>query len=165
MSDTNDVAAVVRRWLESAWVRSMRGWNHSVREKGVSVPQLGVLTRLFYAGGIGVHEIGRHMEATSAAASQFVDRLVNAGLVERTEDPEDRRVRRIGLTPRGRDLVERSLEDRFRWVEELTGLLSEPEREAVLKAIPALIDAERRMGPILEGNKSAAGPSLPARST
>ena len=160
MKDKNEVAAIIRQWLESSWIRSMHDWRRSIRATGLSMPQLTILMRLFHGGGCGVHEIGRHLDVTGAAASQFVDRLVNAGLAERSEDPSDRRVRRIALTPRGRTVVVRSMKDRFRWVGELAAVLSDAERKAVLKAIPSLIAAERRIAP-----QPGAGPSVPARST
>jgi hypothetical protein len=52
------------------------------------------------------------------------------------------------------------MKDRFRWVGELAAVLSDAERKAVLKAIPSLIAAERRIAP-----QPGAGPSVPARST
>ncbi len=57
--------------------------------------------RLKHGGKSGVSEIGGQMGVTNAAASQAVDRLVHLGLIERTEDPDDRRAKRLTLTQAG----------------------------------------------------------------
>ena len=53
--------------------------------------------------------LGRIMEVTgltSAGASIFVDKLVQQGYLTRTDDPGDRRNVRIGVTPKGRELLD-----------------------------------------------------------
>jgi DNA-binding MarR family transcriptional regulator len=50
--------------------------------------------------------LASHLGATLATLTGIVDRLVTQGLVTRREDPEDRRVRLVELTDRGRSLVE-----------------------------------------------------------
>ncbi len=43
--------------------------------------------------------------------SQVLRRLEARGLLDRTADPSDSRARRLGLTPRGRDLIAGALAD------------------------------------------------------
>jgi len=145
MRDTSDITAVIRQWMESFFMRSMRDWTCYVRTTGLSLPQFGLLTRLYHGGGCEVHEIGEHFAVTSAAASQLVERLVQAGLVERTENPADRRARQIALTAKGRSLVERGIEQRHRWVDELASGLTAAERAAVRKTLPTLLEVEKRL--------------------
>ncbi len=101
------------------------------------------------------------MEISSAAASQNIERLVQSGLVERAEDPEDRRVRQVALTDKGREFVKASLEQRFNWVEELITGLEDEDRNVVLRALPILMDAERR----LSGERAPDGNKNPAPTT
>jgi DNA-binding MarR family transcriptional regulator len=124
----------------------MRDWRRYVRAAGLSIPQLTILMRLFYGGDCGVHDIGRHLDVTTAAASQLIDRLVTAGLVERSENVDDRRARRVALSSRGRLLIEEGIEERYRWVEDLAAVLSSEEQAALLQALPPLIAAGRRLG-------------------
>ena len=58
------------------------------------------------ADGLGV---------SAAAAAKLIDRLVKKGLLTREEDPQDRRVLKIKLTPEGQKLLETicSLETEF----------------------------------------------------
>ncbi len=160
MRDEKEIISMIRKWIEAFRVRSMDDWKRFIKASGLSYPQLGLLTHLYFSGKRGVHDIGDHMDITSAAASQLVERLVQAGLVQRTESAEDRRVRQIALTDKGRALVERGIEDRHRWVERLVSGLTPEQREAVLKALPILLEAEGK----LEEVKGAADRIVPAAS-
>ena len=55
------------------------------------MPLLSLPMRLHYGGGCGVNDIGKGFGVSGAAVSQMVERLVQAGLVARVEDPDDRR--------------------------------------------------------------------------
>jgi len=52
-----------------------------------------------------VNTIGSIVDLTPGSISIAVDRLVSKGLVSRVESAEDRRVRIVALTPRGRGLI------------------------------------------------------------
>jgi len=52
-----------------------------------------------------VNTIGPIVDLTPGSISIAVDRLVAKGLVSRVESAEDRRVRIVALTPRGKDLI------------------------------------------------------------
>jgi len=126
-------------------VRSMHEWWSYVRATGLSMPQFGVLMFLFHGGTCSVNDVGQRMEVTGAAASQLIERLVQAGWVERSENPADRRARLIALTPKGRALVEQGIVERHRWLDELVATLDEERRRAVLVALAWLTDAEKRL--------------------
>jgi DNA-binding MarR family transcriptional regulator len=57
--------------------------------------------------GMSGQELARHLGVGLAATTGIVDRLVSQDLITRTEDPDDRRVRRIELTAEGAALVSR----------------------------------------------------------
>jgi MarR family 2-MHQ and catechol resistance regulon transcriptional repressor len=52
-----------------------------------------------------VNTIGPKVYLTPGSISTAVDRLVERGLVSRVESPEDRRVRVVSLTPKGKRLI------------------------------------------------------------
>jgi DNA-binding MarR family transcriptional regulator len=145
MSEKSDIVPIIRKWMEAFTIRSMHEWASYVKSTGLSIPKIGVLMFLYHRGGCGVHDIGERMETTSAAASQLIDRLVHDGLLERSESPDDRRVRKISLTEKGRALVENGIRRRNRWVDDLAAALAEEERAAVLKALPILMAAEKKL--------------------
>jgi len=64
-----------------------------------------VLEVLLNKGPLPVNTIGSVVDLTTGSISISVDRLFAKGLVTRVESTEDRRVRIIALTPRGKDLI------------------------------------------------------------
>jgi MarR family 2-MHQ and catechol resistance regulon transcriptional repressor len=64
-----------------------------------------VLEVLLHKGPLPVNTIGPIVDLTPGSISIAVDRLVAKGLVSRVESTEDRRVRIVTLSPRGRDLI------------------------------------------------------------
>ncbi len=148
MDDPAALAAALRRWIEALTMRSMYTWRRFVKGTGLSVPQFGVLVLLYHGGPCDMRALREHLEITSAGVSQLVDRLVQGGLVARSEDPGDRRMRQLDLTPAGCALVEQSISERFRWVDELLAGLGQEERSSLSQLLPALIAAERRLGGI-----------------
>ena len=143
MSSTKELTEVVREWSEVFMRRSGRDFKRFMDETGLSFSQLNVLMRLYHGGNSGVSEIGEQMGVTSAAASQAIDRLVLQDLIERTEDPKDRRAKRLALTPKGRTLIERGIEARSQWVEGLTEALTPEQQSMTISALTLLTEAAR----------------------
>ena len=77
--------------------RSLRGIMGSMKQDGLSMPQIYTLMYLYHEGEARISDIGVLMDVGKAAASQLVDRLVQQGLVERVEDESDRRRQKIRL--------------------------------------------------------------------
>ncbi len=151
MKETGEPAELIRRWVQASDMRSMAEWRRFVRGAGLSMPQLALLMRLYHGGGCGVHNLGTGLGVSSAAASQMVDRLVQAALVARAESAEDRRVRTVALSARGRQLIERGIRRRYHWVDELVGELAPGARASVRRILPVLIEAERRLPGAIPG--------------
>jgi DNA-binding MarR family transcriptional regulator len=141
MSPTKELTEVIHEWSEVFMRRSGREFKHFMDETGLSFSQLNVLMRLYHGGNSGVSEIGEQMGVTSAAASQSIDRLVLLGLIERAEDPEDRRAKRLGLTQEGLTLIEKGIEARSQWVEGLTDALTPEQQSMTISALTLLTQA------------------------
>jgi DNA-binding MarR family transcriptional regulator len=145
MQETKQIQALLREWVESFTLRSLYGMSLYARNAGLSMPQFSLLMRLFHSGGCEVHDIGRQFSISAGAASQLVDRLVQSGLVVRTEDPRDRRVRQIALSAQGRAFIQKGIAERYRWVDDLVEGLGAQERGALGKWLPALMEAEKAL--------------------
>jgi DNA-binding MarR family transcriptional regulator len=143
MSPTKELTEVIHEWSEVFMRRSGRDFKRFMDETGLSFSQLNVLMRLYHGAKSGVSEIGEQMGVTSAAASQAIDRLVLLGLIERTEDPVDRRAKRLELTPKGRTLIETGIAARSRWVEGLTDALTPEQQSLTISALTLLTEAAR----------------------
>jgi MarR family transcriptional regulator, 2-MHQ and catechol-resistance regulon repressor len=76
-----------------------------VEETGLGLSDFAVLEVLLHKGPLPVNTIGPIVNLTPGSISIAVDRLVEKGLVSRIESTEDRRVRIVALTPRGKDLI------------------------------------------------------------
>src|SRR5580704_17702230 len=74
-------------------------------DTGLGLSDFGVLELLLHKGPLPVNAIGPMVDLTPGSISVAVDRLVAKGLVSRVESAEDRRVRIVALTSRGKDLI------------------------------------------------------------
>jgi DNA-binding MarR family transcriptional regulator len=92
-----------------------------MNEAGLTMAQMVALHLLTHLGPVSVSSIAACLKLSPPATSHLVDRMVIAGLVGRTEDPVDRRHKRIAITSTGRDLIEGTNERRTR---EFTRVLS-----------------------------------------
>jgi len=116
-----------------------------MKEGGLSPSQLNTLMRLHYRGPCPISEVGDDLGVTAAAASQMVERLVQQGLIERGEDPQDRRLRPIRLTADGKALIARGVEARVSWIESLRDAFGPKERAGVTEMLTRLTQAVRNL--------------------
>ncbi|WP_333606135.1 MarR family winged helix-turn-helix transcriptional regulator [Novosphingobium sp.] len=84
-----------------------RAFDERAREIGVTRPQWLVLSVLQRHEGIKQGGLAEILEVEPITAGRMIGRMQEAGLVERREDSTDRRARRLYLTDRGREIIER----------------------------------------------------------
>ena len=128
----------IRAWMDIFMQRSMRGWWRFAKSTGLSMPQFSMMMQMYHRGACGMSQVSERFEITPAAASQLVDKLVQSGFIMRREDPNDRRAKLLDLTDQGRALIEEGIEERYRWVEELSGKLTADERAQISGALDIL---------------------------
>src|SRR5207244_7252572 len=90
-----------------------------------------VLEALLHKGPLPVNTIGPKVWLTPGSISVAVDRLVKKGLVSRKDHPDDRRVRRVELTPKGRALITRGFGEHEAAMENVAGVVYKTERLAL----------------------------------
>lgn len=98
--------------------------DEAFRPLGLTAAQGDALTVLAQAGPLSLKELGALLIAESGHPSRLVDRLVEAGLVERRAAEDDRRRVVLSLTTKGRRLARRVEEARaetLRWGREVVG--------------------------------------------
>ena len=145
MIDSEQISISIRQWLETVTSRSMRDGMRYMKATGLSWPQFGVMMRLYHSGSCAVSDIGKHMGVTNAGASQLIDGLVEKGLLERFENPEDRRLKQISVSQKGCTLIQDGIAERYRWVDEMVAGLTADERVMILPAITLLIEAAHKI--------------------
>ncbi len=146
MPASRTLSEAIHEWMHVFMRRSMVDFSHYARDTGMSLPQFVTLINLHRKGIAGVSDIGDDLGVSSAAASQMIERLVQLGLLERSEDPHDRRAKRIILTSRGRELLEKGMQARARWLDDLARALTPEQQETIIAALDLLTQAARETG-------------------
>ena len=141
MPTSRDLESALRGWASVFMRRSVHEFMVAMKDSGLSTSQLNTLMRLHYRGSCPVSGISDELGLTAAAGSQIVDRLAGMGLIERTEDPADRRVRRVRLTAKGRGLVARGVEARIAWTRGLARRIPSGELGTIIESLRRLAQA------------------------
>ena len=150
MSDIDPLTTALKHWIDVFMHRSTRNFIQYARKSGLSMSQLGALFHLNSMGTSGVTDLGDHLGVTSAAASQMLDRLVQQGLIQRSEDPHDRRVKQIDLTDEGYRVLEESVRARQSWLADLADAVPDSEKEPIIAALNTLIERADQIGKIAD---------------
>jgi DNA-binding MarR family transcriptional regulator len=145
MTSSVQLIQTIRQFMDFAMHHSMRERAHFAKATGLSMPQFGILMQLHYRHNCGVSDLSERFDITNAAASQLVEKLVQSGLIQREEDPNDRRAKLLNLTDKGRDLIQQGLEGRYRWVDEVARKLTAEERAKVSEALNILAHAAEEL--------------------
>ncbi len=145
MNNSEEVISVIRRWAEMFIHRAMSDFSYYGRKHNLSLSQVGVLFRLSHEGMGRVSQIADSLGITSAAVSQMLDGLVKQGLVTRTEDSTDRRMKQIELTDKGHKVLGEILEVRGRWFASLSEEMDDQERKAVVDGLRILTEKAARI--------------------
>lgn len=111
-------------------------------EDRVTLPEVRALVVLASLGPLNLLRLSEAMGVHASNATRACDRLVNLELVDRRDDPSDRRHVTLALTRKGRRLITTVMDDRRRAV------------ESVLSRMPA--DQRRQLTAVLHGFAAAA---------
>lgn len=85
-----------------------------------SLPRFDLMAQLDrHPGGLKMRELSRRLMVTGGNVTGLTDRLVAEGLVERREDPKDRRAYTVALTIEGRKQFRTMARAHEGWVVEL----------------------------------------------
>jgi DNA-binding MarR family transcriptional regulator len=144
---TRQLAEDLQRFL----VRVMKGDQGElfalIAELELTMPQMRGLFVLDSSDrALALTELAPMMGLSVAAAGRAVDGMVRGGLVSRSEDPSDRRIKRLALTPDGAAALGRINEARLIGLRRFAATLGEAERDALAAALAGVFahwDAER----------------------
>src|SRR5580704_7079701 len=95
----NDVARLLRTFAD-----------HSAGRFGMTRAKWAVLARLDRFEGLKQAELAEMLDLQPISLTRLLDGLAGSGLIERRPDPDDRRAKRLYLTPGARPLLERLTE-------------------------------------------------------
>jgi DNA-binding MarR family transcriptional regulator len=108
----------------------------------VTSPQLRVLVMIASRGPQNLGAVATELGVHPSNATRTCDRLVNAGLIVRREDPADRRYVVLSLAPEGASLVNTVLEHRRNAVAAVMGRMTNELRGATALGMDAFAAAD-----------------------
>jgi DNA-binding MarR family transcriptional regulator len=112
-----------------------------IDESGLTFAQMKVLVELQMPDeDHTVTSLADDLGISTASASRAADGMVRKKLATRVEDPDDRRVKRLALTAKGRRLADRIISARLASLEEFTGSLEADQRDKLESALDALME-------------------------
>ncbi len=130
--------------LEGVLAQVIHGFMSAMQRHGLSTPQVHALMFIYHSGGCPVSELGSLTGATHAAASQLADRLVQQGLVERQEDPSDRRTKILRLSSKGEGLIREGIASNH-FLQRIVAALTPQQHNMVQAAFQILAEASRKI--------------------
>jgi DNA-binding MarR family transcriptional regulator len=86
-----------------------------------------------------VKELAERIALSLPAASRTIDDLVRRGFVERHEDEDDRRMKRVSVTDRGRHVIRKLNAARLNGLEQFAQTLNDDERRTLGEALQVLL--------------------------
>jgi MarR family transcriptional regulator for hemolysin len=139
----NDVARMLRTFAD-----------HGARQLGATRAQWAVLARLDRFEGLKQSELAEMLDLQPITLTRLLDRLCDSGMIERRADPNDRRAKRLFLTPAARPLLEQ-LSDLGETL--MTTALAGVDRESVERMVAQLAIVKENLRQAIQQRTPPAG--------
>ena|SRR5215207_6773304 len=143
--ELRETAARLGAFLRHIFIFSGAEHLRAIEDSGLTLTQCKTLILLAgpeaeepYAG----RDIAQKLKVSLPSVSRAVDGLVRGRLVSRVEDEDDRRVRRLTITQKGRRLANEIVAARMADLEDFAAELSPAQRRKLDAALEALLDRE-----------------------
>jgi DNA-binding MarR family transcriptional regulator len=145
MTDRPNPEAPIRLWFRMVrlMARMQAAISERLRQIGISIPQCDVLTTLTEQEGVNQQQLAERLYVTKGNISGLLDRLEEAGFVERRAAASDRRQYSIHLTDSGRAMAERAIGVQHEWIASTLGRMTEGQLKALEAQVVALRDIIR----------------------
>ena len=114
---------------------------------GITGSQFFVLQKIDSKGRMTVSEVAEKLSVSLSAITALVDRLVQAGLVVRGRDEQDRRLVWLEATDQGREILGKCIESRRQVAVKYFGVLTEADLQKLLEIyekVLATMKAEKK---------------------
>jgi DNA-binding MarR family transcriptional regulator len=120
-----------------------------LRERfGTTLPRFDLMSQLErHPGGLKMNELSRLLMVTGGNVTAIVDQLEKEGLVERVDEPADRRAFRIQLTRAGEKTFAEMARAHEEWVVELLAGMTRREQDDLLRLLAKVKQHALEVGP------------------
>ena len=116
---------------------------HRMIELDVSFTQARTMFLLAHTDRpLPITEIAAELGLSAAATGRNIDQLVKLGIVERQENPDDRRVKLVSLSPKGFEVADQQIEQKRQAVRKFVDRLSATEAENLTQALRPILAGE-----------------------
>jgi DNA-binding MarR family transcriptional regulator len=107
-----------------------------------SLSRFDVMAHLDMAGasGLNTSQLAGRLLASKGNITRLLDRMAQDGLIDRRGDENDRRVSRVQLSEKGRELFSRMAPAHERWSHEILGGTGKAERDSLVALLRRLHD-------------------------
>lgn len=110
-------------------------------DESITIPQFRTLVILSSQGPINLSTLAGLLDVQPSTTGRMVDRLVNAGLLDRQQHPDSRRELVVTLTPRGHDVVRAVTAHRRDEIARVVRKMPREERHGLVRALTAFSNA------------------------
>ena len=140
MPITNSRQAGLLAWLHLLRIthKVQRCETAHLADHNLTLPQFDVLAQLNREEGITQQSLADRLLVTKGNVCGLMDRLLEQGLVERRDDPEDRRAYMLYLTPKGKQLITQILPAHNQMIAERIGQLAPEKQKQLLNLLNEL---------------------------
>src|SRR5664279_722607 len=133
MASRNDITEATEKLvLASRALVAIAARSIALAEESVTLTQFRSLVVLATRGPITSVELAEHLGTAPSSVTRLCDRLLSKGVIGRAEDPTDRRIRLLELTPVGRQLVNDVTDARRAEIRRVVERLSKRERAQLI---------------------------------
>ena len=140
-SKKNDFGVRMAQMLP-ALLREVTRKQENIFTKGnLTVSHIVVLDMLLAAGSATMSDIAKVMNLSMASATGIVDKMVEQGVVKRERSTDDRRVVKVSLLKKGKDIAEGVNKSRITMTNELYSVLTDGERNEYLRLLRKVYDS------------------------
>jgi len=148
MTTQNDVLETLENWAKLYFFQSLTDFFNYLKQTDLSMLQAYALAHLFFKGSLKMSDLCEHMQVSPAAASQLIDRLEKLEMVERTSDPDDRRVRKIVVLEKGKDFVQENFRFSQGWLSEIPADITPEQLSQITEVLSMLLQSSSKKNPV-----------------
>ena len=112
-----------------------------LKKWGLSVPKYGVIIHLYDHECLALSELSKLIFCGNSNITALVDRMEKNGLVQRVNSSNDRRVKEIRLTEKGRELAPKVISEYRPFLHQMMNCLAHDEQRALRDLLSRLKEA------------------------
>jgi DNA-binding MarR family transcriptional regulator len=127
--------------ISGIYQKSRRLSEESLKTLKITFPQFGVLLRLSFQDNITQKELSDIMDTDTTTIMVICDSLQKKGFLKRMKDPSDRRVNRLILTEKGKNVVSKAYPLMMRRYAFFANSISRKELETITPILDELYSA------------------------